>query len=332
MRGRLPAAASLISKAERGCHKHAGHILRETRTTHGPPDASPRPDVLNLHSCRAVGAYSVDVMSDIDAEEPDATPEMTIDESEVDQQSGAAQAIDSVAALGRRTAGTFAAAGAATARAVGSGATATAEAGVATARTIGAGAKTAIGGATARAAHAMSAAQSLLATDLTSQLNDLVAAAVSGSASIYDKAMDANYLDPVLRPGLGGATIVSSTEATPSSGPSKQPTTHHPTTRCCKKPSALSRRCSETSQPRRDYRSPHGTRTPSTLSRDLCRRTSAYRRVGFTSSTPTTQATCLAGPSALCRRSSAGTAPVRRHSPGSPRAWRCRPPSARTRS
>ena len=51
----------------------------------------------------------------------------------------------------------------------------------------------------------MAAAQALLASDLSSDLNKLVAAAVKGSATIYDKAMDANYLDPLLRPGLGGS-------------------------------------------------------------------------------------------------------------------------------
>ena len=51
----------------------------------------------------------------------------------------------------------------------------------------------------------MVAAQALLASDLSSDLNNLVAAAVKGSATIYDKAMDANYLDPLLRPDLGGS-------------------------------------------------------------------------------------------------------------------------------
>ena len=44
-----------------------------------------------------------------------------------------------------------------------------------------------------------------ITSDLSSDLNNLVAAAVKGSATIYDKAMDANYLDPLLRPGLGGS-------------------------------------------------------------------------------------------------------------------------------
>ncbi len=189
-------------------------------------------------------------MSDITAEGPDATPDMTIEATEDDQQSGVAQAIDAVAALSRRTVGTAAAAGAATASAVGAGATSTAEAGAAAARTVGAGAmtaatatanagleaartvgrgaKSAVDVATSRAVQAMSAAQALLATDLASQLNELVAAAVEGSASIYDKAMDANYLDPMLRPGLGGSnhrlfdgghTIVGAVKAAHNASP-----------------------------------------------------------------------------------------------------------------
>ena len=40
---------------------------------------------------------------------------------------------------------------------------------------------------------------------MSDTVNLLVAAAVKGPATIYDKAMDANYLDPLLRPGLGGS-------------------------------------------------------------------------------------------------------------------------------
>ena len=61
------------------------------------------------------------------------------------------------------------------------------------------------GAAAERTARVMAAAQALLASDLSTHLNGLVAAAVKGSATIYDKAMDANYLDPLLRPDLGGA-------------------------------------------------------------------------------------------------------------------------------
>ena len=67
-----------------------------------------------------------------------------------------------------------------------------------------AGGRTALDASAERTAQVMAAAQGLLASDLSAGLNSLVAAAVKGSATIYDKAMDANYLDPLLRPDLGG--------------------------------------------------------------------------------------------------------------------------------
>ncbi len=44
-----------------------------------------------------------------------------------------------------------------------------------------------------------------MASDLSGDLNRLAAAAVKGAPTVYDKAMDANYLDPALRSGLGGS-------------------------------------------------------------------------------------------------------------------------------
>ncbi len=52
-----------------------------------------------------------------------------------------------------------------------------------------------------RSAAVLSAAQSLVASDLAASINDLVAAAVKGSATIYDKAMDAAFIDT----GIGGS-------------------------------------------------------------------------------------------------------------------------------
>ena len=77
--------------------------------------------------------------------------------------------------------------------------------GTAVADRLKAGGRTALDATAERTAQVMAAAQALLASDLSSDLNNLVAAAVKGSATIYDKAMDANYLDPLLRPGLGGS-------------------------------------------------------------------------------------------------------------------------------
>ncbi len=54
-------------------------------------------------------------------------------------------------------------------------------------------------------ARVSAGAQTLLSSDLSDALNRLIAAALSGPATVYDKAVDANYLDPVLRGGLGGS-------------------------------------------------------------------------------------------------------------------------------
>ena len=51
----------------------------------------------------------------------------------------------------------------------------------------------------------MATAQIVLASRLSVDLNNLLEGMVKGSATIYDKAMDANYLDPLLRPNLGGS-------------------------------------------------------------------------------------------------------------------------------
>ena len=55
------------------------------------------------------------------------------------------------------------------------------------------------------AGQLMTATQSLLASNLSQDLNNLLEGIVKGSSTIYDKAMDANYLNPLLRPDLGGS-------------------------------------------------------------------------------------------------------------------------------
>ena len=55
------------------------------------------------------------------------------------------------------------------------------------------------------AGQLLTGSQALLASSLSTDLNNLIQAMVQGSASIYDKAMDANYLDPLLQPDMGGS-------------------------------------------------------------------------------------------------------------------------------
>ena len=73
------------------------------------------------------------------------------------------------------------------------------------AKTAGRGAQKSRETAAAAGAKVSAAAQTLLSSDLSEALNRLTAAALSGPATVYDKALDANYLDPVLRSGLGGS-------------------------------------------------------------------------------------------------------------------------------
>lgn len=81
----------------------------------------------------------------------------------------------------------------------------TAGIGMVTAWRVRVGSKAAIDGTKERAGRVLSAAQALVASDLSGDLNKLVAAAVKGAPTVYDKAMDANYLDPALRSELGGS-------------------------------------------------------------------------------------------------------------------------------
>lgn len=75
-----------------------------------------------------------------------------------------------------------------------------------------------------RAAQLFAAAQGLVASDLSPQLNDLVQAAVKGKATIYDKAMDAEYLATHIGGGNhrlfdGGHTLVGAIKATHDASP-----------------------------------------------------------------------------------------------------------------
>lgn len=55
------------------------------------------------------------------------------------------------------------------------------------------------------AGQVMASAQALLPDSIASDLNRMLGGMVQGSATIYDKAMDANYLDPLLKADLSGS-------------------------------------------------------------------------------------------------------------------------------
>ena len=110
------------------------------------------------------------------------------------------------------------AASASAAQAVGSG---TAKAGVAGGRAVATGARWAFDSTSERTAQLFAAAQGLVASDLSPQLNDLVQAAVKGKATIYDKAMDAVFLETHIGGGNhrlfdGGHTLLGAIKATHS--------------------------------------------------------------------------------------------------------------------
>lgn len=87
---------------------------------------------------------------------------------------------------------TAVAASASAARAIGNGA---AKVGATSGRAVATGAQWLFNSTSERTAQLFAAAQGLVANDLSPQLNELVQAAVKGKATIYDKAMDAAYLE-----------------------------------------------------------------------------------------------------------------------------------------
>lgn len=106
-------------------------------------------------------------------------------------------------------------------QAVGSGA---AKVGADSGRAVAAGARWLLDSTSERAAQLFAAAQGLVASDLSPQLNDLVQAAVKGKATIYDKAMDAEFLATHIGGGNhrlfdGGHTLFGAIKATHGASP-----------------------------------------------------------------------------------------------------------------
>jgi len=88
----------------------------------------------------------------------------------------------------------------------------------------GTGARWLIDSTSERTAQLFAAAQGLAASDLSPQLNDLVQAAAKGKATIYDKAMDADYLATHIGGGNhrlfdGGHTLLGAIKATHDASP-----------------------------------------------------------------------------------------------------------------
>lgn len=107
-------------------------------------------------------------------------------------------AVASTARVVGGSAKTAAEASASAAQAIGSGA---ARVGTTSGRAVASGTRWLFDSTSERTAQLFAAAQGLVASDLTPQLNELVQAAVKGKATIYDKAMDAMFIDT----GIGGS-------------------------------------------------------------------------------------------------------------------------------
>lgn len=133
----------------------------------------------------------------------------------------AKQAADATARAVGEGAKTAAAAGTSTARALGNR---TAKAGIVAGQAVGAGGRWAFDSTIVRSASVFSAAQSLIASDLSAGINHVVAAVVKGPPTIYDKAMDAAFLETFLggsyhRHFDGGHTILGAFRAAHNASP-----------------------------------------------------------------------------------------------------------------
>ncbi len=104
------------------------------------------------------------------------------------------QVADATVSGSRRAAAASASAG----QVIGSGA---AKVGAISGRAVATGARWLFDSTTAQTARVFAAAQGLVASDLSPQLNKLVQEAVKGKATVFDKAMDAVFIDT----GIGGS-------------------------------------------------------------------------------------------------------------------------------
>ena len=105
-----------------------------------------------------------------------------------------------------------------------SGSRKAAEMGASSGRAVATGTRWLFDSTSERTAQLFAAAQGLVASDLSPQLNDLVQAAVKGKATIYDKAMDAKYLETHIGGGNhrlfdGGHTLLGAIKATHDASP-----------------------------------------------------------------------------------------------------------------
>lgn len=146
--------------------------------------------------------------------------EMTVSGSRKAAEAAGAAATSTAQVVGE-SAKTAAAASASAGRVIGSGA---AKVGATSGRAAATGTRWLFDSTSERTAQLFAAAQGLVASDLSPQLNELVQAAVKGKATIYDKAMDAAYLETHIGGGNhrlfdGGHTLLGAIKATHGASP-----------------------------------------------------------------------------------------------------------------
>lgn len=182
------------------------------RKNEGPLEPTPASNTVTGVHCELENAIATAAATAaLDETDPAEPPDEPDDKSDIVDRSvnaartAASKGVGTAVAGGRAT-------GAAIAGASRTVASAMSQAGSATAQSVGTGKQMATDATRRWAASVTAAAQGLLASDLSDSFNDLILAAVKGRATIYDKAMDAEYLATHIGGGAhrlfdGGHTI-----------------------------------------------------------------------------------------------------------------------------
>lgn len=200
---------SQMSDVQQDPNRAGDHQPSDGTDKHAPPPSSPAdPEPENNEPGRLsrlvgtaleTGKHAADATISVSRKAAEATGVAAASTARVVSESAktaAAAGASAGQAIGNRTEKAVEASASA-ARSIGSG---TAKAGATTGRTVATGARWLFDSTSERTAQLFAAAQGLVASDLSPQLNDLVQAAVKGKATIYDKAMDAVFIET----GIGG--------------------------------------------------------------------------------------------------------------------------------
>lgn len=199
-----------MSGVQQDPNKAGDHQPSDGTDTHAPPPSSPADPALENDESRRLSR-----LAGTARETAQQAADATISGSRKAAEVAGTAAASTARAIGE-SAKTAAAAGASAGQAIGKGAekavaastaaaqaigSEAAKAGVAGGRAVATGAQWLRDSTTAQTARVFAAAQGLVASDLSPQLNKLVQEAVKGKANAFDKAMDAVFIDT----GIGGS-------------------------------------------------------------------------------------------------------------------------------